>query len=92
MNNNTGLVAYIVNRLQQAQLRHEVEHFPSGAVMIDIWIGDRFYVVQLDGTRMGLSEVTGETSPFDVLPDQVFEDQDRFKAALEKIILPGTGL
>ena len=49
---------YIVLELRRFDIRHEVHNFPSGYKMIDIWKNDKFYCVQLEPTRIGISEVT----------------------------------
>ncbi|MEO8403262.1 MAG: hypothetical protein ABI480_01650 [Chitinophagaceae bacterium] len=55
--------------------------------MIDIWIGSKSYVIQIDEDVIGLSEVTEETTPFDIVPDRSFKDPEEFKAAFERILL-----
>ncbi len=84
--NNTGLLPYICARLEEEQLRHEVHHFPSGAIMVDIWIGSRFYVLQLDDATLGLSEVTDDSAWFDVIPDRNFKQQTDFTSAFEALL------
>ncbi|WP_162903090.1 hypothetical protein [Taibaiella koreensis] len=76
---------YIIDRVQQAGLRYELHTFPSGAAMVDIWIEDRFYVVQIDDRIIGLSLVTDDTTWFDIIPDQSFTDPLLFQQAFEAI-------
>ena len=75
---------YIVLELTRFDIRHEVHHFPSGCKMIDIWCNDKFYCVQLEPTRIGISEVTKETG-FDIIPDKVFENSDDFKTEFNRL-------
>ena len=81
----TQWVEYIVSELKRFDIRHEVHHFPSGYKMIDIWNNDKFYCVQLESTRVGLSEVT-ENTGFDTIPDKVFETSDEFKTEFKKVL------
>jgi hypothetical protein len=54
-------------------------------MMIDIWIADRFYVIQIHGDMIGLSLITKETPLFEMTPDYSFKDARKFKKAFEKI-------
>ena len=78
------VLEYVSNRLKQEELRHEIHTFDSGAVMIDIWKDDEFYVVQIEGILVGLSLVTEDTG-FSVVPDQSFVDFEKFREEFEKI-------
>jgi hypothetical protein len=66
---------YVLRRLKEEKLRHEIHKFDSGAVIIDIWKGDLFYVVQIDGQRIGLSLVTQDTG-FDTIPDKSYDTSE----------------
>ena len=79
------LLPYIVDTIKKSKVRHEIHSFDSGAVMVDIWIGNQFHVIQIDGDIVGLSLVTEATTPFDIIPDQSFKDVNAFKNAFEKI-------
>ena len=79
------LQPYIVDKLTQFNAKHEVHSFDSGAVMVDIWIDNKFYVIQIDGDIIGLSLITEETTPFDIIPDKSFKDEVAFKKAFENI-------
>lgn len=83
--NAIDLLPYIVDRLQKKNIRHEVQMFESGSVMVDVWIEDKFYVIQINGNSIGLSLNTEETLPFDIIPDQEFYDPDSFKDEFRKI-------
>lgn len=78
-----NLLPYIVDKLTQLNAKHEVHSFDSGAVMVDIWIDNKFYVIQIDNGIIGLSVVTEKTTPFDIIPDQSFKDEVAFKKALD---------
>ncbi len=75
----------IVIRVETAKVKYEVHNFDSGAIMVDIFLKDKFYVIQIDGTEIGLSEVTDETGPFDVIPDKSYKDVKEFYIDFEKI-------
>lgn len=79
------LLSDITSRLNDAKVKYEVHDFPSGAVMVDIWIRDKFFVIQIDGDVIGLSEVTEETGLFDIIPDKSYKDAREFIRDFEKI-------
>jgi len=54
--------------------------------MIDIWAKDRFYVIQIDGPNIGLSEITEETTPFDIIPDRSFTEAKEFRTVFEAVL------
>ncbi len=60
--------------LNTHSIRHEIHRFDSGAMMVDIWIGDDFYVIQLTDEYIGFSKIDNE-SGFDTRPDEVFENE-----------------
>jgi hypothetical protein len=84
---NANLLPYINAILKQASVRFEVHTFDSGAVMVDIWAIDGFYVVQIDGNIIGMSKVTKDDSPFETRPDHLFKDELAFKQHFENILL-----
>ena len=81
------MLPYITARIEQAKAQYEVHSFNSGAVMIDIFIDDRFYVIQINGDEIGLSQNTEDTIPFDTRPDRSFRDVAAFKREFEKVFL-----
>lgn len=80
------LLPYIVDNLERLNLRHKIHRFDSGAVMVDIWINDNFHVIQIDDKSIGLSLVTEDTTPFDIIPDESFSNEVEFKREFEKIL------
>jgi RNAse (barnase) inhibitor barstar len=82
----THLLPYIVDNLERLALRHEIHRFDSGAVMVDIWINDNFHVIQIDDNSIGLSLITKDTTPFDIIPDASFSNESEFKMEFEKIL------
>lgn len=80
------LLPYIVDQLERSNQRYEVHHFPSGAIMVDIWIADLVHVIQIDGDTIGLSQNTDETLWFDIIPDRSFKNDDEFKDAFQSIL------
>jgi len=79
------LLPYIIERIHKSKTKYEVHSFDSGAIMVDIWIDDKFYVIQIDGDIIGLSLITQEAAPFDVIPDESFNDPNAFKTRFEDI-------
>lgn len=53
--------------------------------MVDFWVDQRLYVVQIDNDAIGISLVTEETTPFDIIPDYSFKNSKDFKIAFEKV-------
>lgn len=80
------LLPYIVKRLDPLDVRYEVHHFDSGAVMVDIFIEDELYVIQIFGNEVGLSLVTEETGLFDTIPDRLYDKIEDFKNGFESTI------
>lgn len=79
------LLPYIIDRTAEHSLKYEIHHFDSGAVMIDIWSKNGFYVIQIEKERIGLSLITEPNTAFDTIPDQSFKDEKEFKNEFEKI-------
>jgi RNAse (barnase) inhibitor barstar len=80
------LLPYIVDNLERLNLRHEIRRFDSGAIMVDIWINDCFHVIQIDDKSIGLSLITEDITPFDIITDVSFLDEGEFKTEFEKIL------
>ena len=78
------VLEYVSGRLRQEELKHEIHKFDSGAVMVDIWKDDLFYVVQIEDKKIGLSLVT-ENTGFDTIPDKSYNDIEEFSVDFEKI-------
>ncbi len=78
------VLEYVSNRLGQKELKHEIHKFDSGAVMIDIWKDNQFYVVQIEDKKIGFSLVTKDTG-FDTIPDKSYNDIEEFSVDFEKI-------
>jgi hypothetical protein len=83
------LLPHIKNRLENSKVKYLINEFHSGAIMVDIWINDKFFVIQIDGDTIGLCEVTEKTGLFDVIPDQSFKDISEFNQEFEKYFSNG---
>ena len=70
----------IISLIEQYNLRHQVNDFPSGCSMIDIWINDDFVVIQDEPDRIGFSIVN--EPDFSTIADEYFTDVN---IILEKI-------
>lgn len=55
--------------------------------MVDIWIDNEFYVVQIDSDVIGMSLITEENPGFDTKSDISFKDAGKFKNEFQKIFL-----
>lgn len=82
----THLLPYIVDTNEKFSLKHEIHRFDSGAIMVDIWVNDSFHVIQIDKESIGLSLITKDTMPFDIIPDLSFSDEIQFKKEFVKIL------
>jgi len=75
----------ITELIKSKEIRHEIHSFDSGAFMVDIWIKNDFYCVQLFENKFGISKVTEEID-FSTAPDKTFTEWKSFKMELEKMI------
>ncbi len=80
-----ALLPFIIDRIEKSKARYEVHSFDSGAVMVDIYIDEKFYVIQIDGDKIGISLNTEETGVFDIIPDKIFTEAGEFQIELEKL-------
>jgi hypothetical protein len=81
---------YTINVLEKKSIRHEYTRFPSGAVMLDVWHNDKFYVFQFE-EFIGLSEVNSEHVAFDLSPDEKFYSDTEFREKLDLILTVTNG-
>ncbi len=79
------VIEYVIPTLKKLSIRHELHKFDSGAAMIDIWVNEKFYCVQLFEDFIGLSLVT-EDSGFSTIPDVTYKNISEFKPDFEKLI------
>ena len=57
------------------QIRYQLNDFPSGCSMIDFWVNEGFFVIQLETERIGFSSVE-EPIDFTTTPDKWYYDID----------------
>lgn len=55
--------------------------------MVDIYIKEKFYVIQIYGNEIGLSLINEDTGWFDIIPDKSFKDAQEFQKAFEEIFI-----
>ena len=79
------LLPYILDTIRTANVKHEVHNFDSGAIMIDIFVNDKFYVIQIYEGELGLSLNTDDIAWFDIIPDKSYIDINDFKMDFERI-------
>jgi hypothetical protein len=79
--------AAVVERLAQTGIRHEVHAFPSGALLLDVWCRDRFYVLHFEEGMLGISEITAENPGFSTRPDERVKDLDILLAKVELLLV-----
>jgi hypothetical protein len=85
MNNIKIIFQYTIEILKQMDIRHEFYSFSSGAIMLDIWHNDKFYVMQFED-YIGVSEVNDTNISFDNIPDEKFYNEIEYKNKLKSII------
>ncbi len=85
MENIQELFKYTLKLLEQMSIRHEYRSFPSGAIMLDVWHNDRFYVFQFED-YIGFSEIDSENIGFDTNPDEKFHNANDYKEKLNSIL------
>lgn len=84
---NLEIETKITEWLIASNFRHEVHHFSSDAIMIDIWPHSGFYVVQIDGA-IGFSLIDDINPPFCSRPDEEYADIESFKIRLDALLKP----
>ena len=75
-----------INILRLGKFKFDLEKFKSGASMIDVEVGNRFYCLQLTKDYVGVSEITEEDTGFSTLPDESFRDTNKFKKKVSEIL------
>ena len=86
MKDVVALFEHTLQLLNKHSIKHQVHHFDSGAIMLDIWHKDEFFVVQFEQNSVGLSTVNKQNPGFDTIPDQVFTQQADFKKSLLQLL------
>lgn len=75
---------YIITSLNNEKIKHQVNDFPSGCCMIDIWKGDKFYVIQIEPGSIGVSLVDG--MDLSTIPDERYDDFREFSRKFAEIL------
>jgi hypothetical protein len=91
MENKQELLQYTIKLLKSMSVKHEYTSFDSGAVMLDIWHNNKFYVIQFDDF-IGVSEVNEETVGFDTIPNEKYFSEIEYKNKLKSILEIQSGL
>lgn len=77
----------VVELLTRLRVKHTVHEFPSGAIMLDIWYQDHFYVLQFEDQFVGFSEITEENPGFDTIPDEKFYHEPALLAKIRSVLV-----
>lgn len=76
-----------IDLLQLMSIGHDYTKFPSGAIMLDMWHKNKFYVIQFDvDGYIGFSEVNSDNLSFDSIPDEIFYKEIEYKNKLNNIL------
>ena len=89
MKNINLLYEHTVKRLEDLSIRYTVHHFPSGAIMLDIWVNNKFYVLQFETDCIGISEINDDNIGIDLIPNERFYNEIDYKVALEIVLNVG---
>ncbi|WP_259017171.1 hypothetical protein [Emticicia fluvialis] len=88
MENILRLFHFTIELLKLRGIKHEFTSFDSGAIMLDIWHNEKFYVIQFDvDGYIGVSEVNNDNMGFDTIPDEKFYDEIKYKNKLESMLM-----
>ena len=79
------LFKYTTDQLEKLSIKHVVHRFQS-AMMLDIWIGNDFYVLQFEENFIGISKIPGDNTAFDTIPDEKFNDEGEYKQKLKELL------
>ena len=74
-----------INVLNGLSIKYMPYNFSSGAIMLDIWYNNNFYVLQFEDDFVGFSEVVDSNVAFDNIPDEKFYEARIFKEKLETV-------
>lgn len=76
----------ILKVLAKRKIKHQFSDFDSGCCMIDIWKGDKFYVVQIEHDSIGVSLIVPNTIDLSTIPDNRFYDLEKFTERFNEIL------
>lgn len=75
----------VIQELNARHCKSEVHKFPS-AVMIDLWLDNQFYALQLEEERFGISLVDDKDPGFDSIPNNIYSTFEDFQKELKRIL------
>ena len=84
MENIKILFKYTLDLLNRKSIKYEFRQFASGAIMLDIWYKEKFYVIQFENF-IGVSEISDDNVGFDTNPDEKFFNEFQYKEKLDNI-------
>ncbi len=71
--------------IRHKEIQYKIYSFDSGAFIVDIWINNNFYCLQLFEDKFGISQVT-EDIDFSTIPDKTFSIWEDFETELIQLI------
>ncbi|MBO9633171.1 MAG: hypothetical protein J7578_08625 [Chitinophagaceae bacterium] len=74
---------YTISIVRERSVKHELTHFDSGYIMLDVWLGDRLFVFQFENEIAGFSE--GNEPDFSTVPDMSFRDLNTYRRRIDEI-------
>lgn len=87
MENIDLLFQYTILQLRSMSIKHDWMKFDSGAIMLDVWHKNQFYVIQFDPDGyIGFSEVNDDNISFGNVPDERIFDESLYREKLHSIL------
>jgi len=86
---NEENMKYLINKLKELRVDHDVQEFDSGAVIIDLSIKGAFYCIQIAKNKIGYSKISDEPD-FSTVPDSGYLDWKDFLIVFEELITKNT--
>jgi hypothetical protein len=75
----------LINKLSELGIKTESHKFESGAIMVDIWLNNNFYVVSIEKEFIGFDQID-EESGITTIPDHKFFNINDFEKKLKSIL------
>ena len=77
---------YLIDELKTRKIKHEGHEFASGAIMLDIWHNDSFYVLQIEQEFVGFSQINDDNPGFTTVPDLKFFSLTELMKKLQSVL------
>lgn len=82
---NEENVKQLIDRINELNFKHSIQEFDSGAIMIDLYLNESSYCIQIADNKVGLSKISNEPD-FSTYPDSGYLKWNDFLLKMEKLI------